>query len=59
MIRTDLRADPMFPKVVRRDVIVLLCLKAAALTLIYFLFIAPATKPEPQASAMAAHLIGG
>lgn len=49
----------MFPKAIRRDVIVLLCLKAAALTLIYFLFIAPAMKPEPQPGAVAAHLIGG
>lgn len=49
----------MFPKVVRRDVILLLCAKAAALTLIYFLFVAPMMKPEPQPSAMAAHLVGG
>jgi len=49
----------MFPKLVRRDVIVLLLCKAAALTLIYFLLIAPATKPEPDARATAAHLIGG
>ncbi len=49
----------MFPKAIRRDVIVLLCLKAAALTLIYFLFIAPATRPEPKADAVAAHLTGG
>jgi hypothetical protein len=49
----------MFPKSVRRDVIVLLCVKALALTLIYFLFVRPVTAPEPRASAMAAHLIGG
>ena len=49
----------MFPKMVRRDVIVLLLCKAAALTLIYFLFIAPMTRPEPDARATAAHLIGG
>lgn len=49
----------MFPKTVRRDVIVLLCLKAAALTLIYFLFIKPAMMPEPDARATAVHLIGG
>lgn len=49
----------MFPKTVRRDVILLLCIKAAALTLIYFLFIRPAMMPEPQPSAVAAHIIGG
>ncbi|HEY2034596.1 MAG TPA: hypothetical protein VGH02_13000 [Rhizomicrobium sp.] len=49
----------MFPKGVRRDVILLLCIKAAALTLIYFLFIKPAIVPEPQPSQVAAHLIGG
>jgi hypothetical protein len=49
----------MFPRAVRRDVIILLCLKAAALTLIYFLFVRPAIVPEPKAGTMAAHLIGG
>jgi hypothetical protein len=37
----------MFPKAVRLEVIALLCLKALALTAIYFLFIAPHTGPEP------------
>jgi hypothetical protein len=48
----------MFPAVIRRDVIALLCLKAAALVLIYILFVAPATHPEPDGQAAAAHLIG-
>jgi len=48
----------MFPKMVRRDVIVLLCVKAAALTLIYFLFIGPAMHPEPNGRAVATHLLG-
>jgi hypothetical protein len=48
----------MFPRLVRRDVIVLLCLKAMVLTLLYFLFVAPAAKPEPDARAIAAHLMG-
>jgi hypothetical protein len=47
----------MFPRAIRRDVIVLLCIKAAALTLIYFLFVAPATHPEPDGRAMQAHLM--
>jgi len=49
----------MFPKAVRRDVIILLCIKAAALTLIYFLFVKPALVPEPKPASMAEHLIGG
>ena len=49
----------MFPSWVRRDVIVLLLCKAAALTLIYFLFIKPALVPEPKPAAMATHIIGG
>lgn len=49
----------MFPRFVRRDVIILLCIKAAALTLIYFLLVKPALVPEPKPAAMAAHLIGG
>jgi hypothetical protein len=49
----------MFPKTVRRDVIVLLCAKAVALTLIYFVLVKPALAPEPKATTMAAHLIGG
>ena len=49
----------MFPKMARHDVIVLLLCKAAALTLIYFLFVAPAMKPEPNGQATAAHMMGG
>jgi hypothetical protein len=48
----------MFPSAIRRDVIALLCIKAAALALIYVLFVAPATHPEPDGRAAAAHLIG-
>ena len=48
----------MFPRTIRRDVIALLCIKAAALSLIYFLFVAPAAQPEPNGRAMQAHLMG-
>ena len=48
----------MFPKMARRDVIVLLLCKAAALTAIYFLLVAPFMHPEPNAAAMATHLMG-
>jgi hypothetical protein len=49
----------MFPKTVRRDVIILLCVKALMLTLIYFLLVKPAMVPEPKPATMAEHLIGG
>jgi hypothetical protein len=49
----------MFPKSLRRDILLLLCIKAAALTLIYITFIAPATRPELDGSAMARHLLHG
>jgi hypothetical protein len=48
----------MFPRTIRRDVILLLCLKAAALALIYVLFVAPATHAEPSRGAMWTHLVG-
>jgi hypothetical protein len=48
----------MFPKLLRRDILLLLAAKAAVLTLIYFTFIAPATTPEPNRAAMQAHLLG-
>ncbi len=47
----------MFPKSLRLEVIVLLCLKAAVLTLIYYLFIAPAAGPEPDGRALRMHLL--
>jgi hypothetical protein len=49
----------MFPKAIRRDIILLICIRAAALTVIYFAFIAPATRPEPNGRAMAAYLLYG
>ena len=49
----------MFPKSLRRDIVLLLCVKAAALTLIYYAVIAPATRPEPDGRAMAAYLLDG
>jgi hypothetical protein len=49
----------VFPKSLRRNIVLLLCVKAAALTLIYYAFIAPAIRPEPDGRAMAAYLLGG
>ncbi len=47
----------MFPKRLRAEIILLLCAKAAALTAIYFLFVAPAMRPEPDGTSMRAHLL--
>jgi hypothetical protein len=47
----------MFPRILRVEIIALLAVKAAALTVIYFLFIAPNTAPEPDAAGLRAHLL--
>jgi hypothetical protein len=49
----------VFPKSLRRDIVLLLCVKAAALTLIYYAVIAPAIRPEPDGRTMAAYLLNG
>jgi hypothetical protein len=43
---------------VRRDVIVLICVKLAALWLIYQFFFKPHEVPPLQPAALTAHLIG-
>ena len=40
--------ERVFPKLLRLEVIALLCLKAAVLIFIYFAFFAPVEKPEPN-----------
>jgi hypothetical protein len=47
----------MFPELLRRDILLLLCAKAVALVLIYYVFIVPSTRPEPGRAAMQAHLL--
>jgi hypothetical protein len=47
----------MFPKVLRLEVIALLCVKAAVLVVIYYAFFAPAEKPEPNGQAVLAHFL--
>jgi hypothetical protein len=47
----------MFPRSIRREIAILLCIKAAALILIYHAFVAPASRPEPDSGAMAAYLL--
>jgi cytochrome d ubiquinol oxidase subunit I len=44
----------MFPNILRRDVIILICVKAVALVLIYQLFVAPVLRPEPNGAAVRA-----
>ena len=46
----------MFPKALRLEVILLVCLKGLALAAIYYLFIAPHAGPAPDAAATTAHL---
>jgi hypothetical protein len=45
----------MFPAMVRRDVLILLAAKAAALTLIYVLFVTP--QPAFSARDIQAHIL--
>jgi hypothetical protein len=40
-----------------REIVVVLCLKAAALTVLYFLFFAPANRPTMTAQVVAYHLL--
>jgi hypothetical protein len=47
----------MFPKVLRLEVIALLCVKAAALVAIYYLFMAPHTVPQPNGETMRRHIL--
>ena len=47
----------MFPKALRRDVLILLAVKAVALTLIYFMFFGSSTKPEIGPQTLEARLL--
>jgi hypothetical protein len=47
----------MFPQSARREVILLICIKAIALTLIYYVFVAPDARPEPDSAAVTAHIL--
>jgi hypothetical protein len=49
----------VFPKSLRRKVLLLICLKVLALTLIYYAAFAPVTQPEPDGRAVAAYLLHG
>lgn len=47
----------MFPKATRREILFFLAAKAAALTLIYFVFFSPFEKPPLSPRGLAAHLL--
>lgn len=47
----------MFPKLLRLEVIALLCLKAVVLLVIYYAFFAPVEKPEPNGQNVLTHLL--
>lgn len=47
----------MFPNALRREVVVLLLVKAALLIAIYQFFFAPYTSPEPGRSATLSHIL--
>ncbi len=49
----------MFPATLRREIILLLCVKAVVLAVIYFMFFVPATKPGIDGDTIRAHFIFG
>jgi hypothetical protein len=50
-------AERVFPKLLRLEVIALLCLKAAVLIIIYYAFFATAEKPEPNGQTVLTHFL--
>jgi hypothetical protein len=50
-------STPIFSKTLRRDIVLLLCLKATALALVYWMFFGPDTRPATGASVIAARVL--
>jgi len=48
----------MFPIGLRREILVLIAIKAALLTFLYFLFFSPAHRTEPTPDSLRAHIVG-
>jgi hypothetical protein len=48
----------MFPIALRREILILIAIKAALLTLLYFLFFSPAHRIEPTPDTLRAHIVG-
>jgi hypothetical protein len=55
--RGQIESGIMFPASLRRDILLLVCVKAAALVLIYCSFVAPKSGPAPDGPAMVQHLL--
>jgi hypothetical protein len=47
----------MFPKLLRLEIIALLCLKALVLMVLYCAFFAPVERPEPSVQTVLTHLL--
>jgi hypothetical protein len=52
------RIEAVFSKPLRRDIIVLLCIKALALAGIYLLFFAPTPRVATDPPALTGHIAG-
>ncbi len=50
-------AAPIFPWVLRRDVLILISIKLFALAAIYWLFFLPHERHEPRPAEVAAHIL--
>jgi hypothetical protein len=48
----------MFPGALRREIVILLSLKAVALVVLYLLFFAPAHQFKPTAGQLGSHILG-
>jgi hypothetical protein len=57
-MRENKKRGAMFPIVLRRDILILLAVKAALLTLLYFLFFSPAHRIPVSPDGLRAHLVG-
>jgi hypothetical protein len=49
--------NAMFPIVLRRDILIVLAAKAAALAILYFLFFSPSHRPPDPGPAMRYHIL--
>jgi hypothetical protein len=47
----------MFPVILRREIIILLVIKAALLTALYVLFFSPAHRVEPTTQILQSHIL--
>ena len=50
-------AVPILPRAVRRDVLIIVSVKLIAIALIYAMFFAPNSRPDPRPADIEAHLL--